>query len=72
VAQVVEHFLAVPGLRLRDGWSARELLPGLVEVRFSYWNGDDEADAIWHVVPTANSIRYRNRYAKYLSWLPDY
>ena len=71
VAEVVEYFMNAPGLREHHGWAARELVPGLVEVRLSHWNGDEEADAIWHVVPTSGSIRYRNRQAKYMSWLPD-
>lgn len=68
VGETVALFLSTAGLSEKEGWSTRELLPGVVEVRLSYWNGPGkEAEAIWHVIPTCGAIRYRNRYAKYMS-----
>ena len=72
VSEVVDHMMSYPDLREKDGWSAREVLPGVVEVTYSYWNGEKPDAALWHVIPSCGSVRYRNWSAKFLSWLPDY
>ena len=68
VGETVALFLSTPELSENDGWQLRELLPGMVEVRFSFWNGRGKpAEAIWHVIPSCGAVRYRNRHAKYMS-----
>ena len=72
VSEVVDHMMSYPDLREKDGWSAREVLPGVVEVTYSFWNGEKPDAGLWHIIPTTGSVRYRNGSAKFLSWLPDY
>jgi len=72
VGEVVGWFLGTSGLSIRDGWRATEHVPGVVEIGFSFWNGERPAEALWHVIPSSGSVRYRNRHAKYMSWSPDY
>ncbi len=68
VGETVASFLGNPNLTEKDGWRMREALPGVVEVSFSFWNGPGkEAQAIWHVIPSSDAVRYRNRYAKQMS-----
>ncbi len=69
VEETVRYFMGSPGLREHEGWKSREVAPGLVEVAFSYFDGERPASAIWHVIPAAGSVRYRNKYAKWMSWL---
>lgn len=68
IGETIALFLSTPDLMERDGWRVREVLPGVVEARFSFWNGTGEpAEAVWHVIPRRGSIRYRNRHAKSMS-----
>jgi len=69
VREVVDYFMNSPGLRERHGWSARQVLPGMVEVTYSYWENTRSAEAVWHVIPRTRSVRYRNRNARWMSWL---
>ena len=71
VTDVINEFKRANAIRDRDGWSAREISPGLIEVSYSYWNGQVPDQAIWHVLPRSQEYRYRNRSAKILSWLPQ-
>lgn len=71
VGETVALFMRTGGMSEKDGWRTREFLPGVVEARFSFWNGPgNEADAIWHIIPTCGSIRFRNRNAKHMSGTP--
>jgi len=72
VGKVVEMFMSSAGIRTRDGWSARALPDGSILVQYSFWNGQDEAEAEWMVILDTGEVRYRNLYAKYMSWSPDY
>lgn len=72
LGDTVAGFMTYPGLREHDGWSSAEIAPGLVEVRFSYWNGDHPDVAVWHCVPASREVRFRNRAAKNFSWWPPY
>ncbi|MDF1613856.1 hypothetical protein [Desulfurivibrio dismutans] len=71
VGKVVEWFLGVPGLKAKDGWSARELKDGVYEVVFSYWEGDSTSLAKWTVVAGSRQVTYENRNAKIMSYLSD-
>lgn len=71
VGLVVEQYLSVDGVRERDGWAATEVLPGVVEVTFSYWDGEKPAVSQWHTTPASGAVRYCNREAKWMSWWPD-
>ena len=72
VDETVQYFMGSPGLREHEGWLGREVAPGLVEVSFSYWDGERPSSSVWHVIPSAGSVRYRNKHAKWMSWLsPD-
>lgn len=68
VGDVVDWFMSAPGLRKHEGWSSRELAPGIFEVKFSYWDGDKASEGIWLVMPRAKEVKYRNRPAKLMSW----
>lgn len=70
IGDVVDHFLQAPGIKLNTGWSAHEFSPGVVEVVFSFYDADKPNTAIWHILPRTNQVRYRNRFAKFMSWLP--
>jgi len=72
VEETVQWFMGAPGLKPDAGWSAREVAPGVVEVGFSFFDGDRPSVAIWHVLPSAETVRYRNRHAKSMSWLAPY
>lgn len=72
VGLVVEQYLSVDGIRERDGWAAVEVLPGVVEVTFSYWDGEKSAIGRWQTTPASGALRYCNREAKRMSWWPDY
>jgi hypothetical protein len=72
VANVVDYFMTTPGLRPRDGWTAKILPNGSISVTFSFWNGRDPAVAEWNVVLQSREVRYMNIHAKYMSWMPDY
>ena len=68
VGETVELFMSpATGLTPKDGWSVREALPGVVEASFSYTDSGQENRALWHVIPVSRSVRYRNRYGKYMS-----
>lgn len=67
VIDVVEWFMCNAGLTARDGWLARVRTRGLVEVGYSFWDGPNPAEALWHIIPRSRGVRYRNRYAKYMS-----
>lgn len=70
VGEVVRFFIDPKcNLTEKDGWTASEVAPGVVEARYSFWNGERPDDAIWHIIPSCESVRYRNRHAKWLSWL---
>lgn len=70
VGEAVAVYMQAPGLRERAGWDAKLLAPGLVEVSYSYWDGEKPATALWSVLPRAKEFRYRNRAAKTISWIP--
>jgi hypothetical protein len=72
VGDVVELFMSSPGLRTRNGWSARALPDGSIVVQYSFWSGGREAEAEWMVILDTGEVRYRNLDAKYMSWSPDY
>jgi hypothetical protein len=69
---VVRGYLALEGIRERGGWSGNEVLPGVVEVCFSYWDGERAATARWRTTPASGTVRYCNRDAKRMSWWPTY
>jgi hypothetical protein len=71
VIEVVQHYMRAPGLREKDGWRANVRLPGIVEVTYSFWDGATAREARWQVMARSKEVRYRNSYAKMLSWLPD-
>ena len=70
VGDVVRRFMTVPGLREREGWQAKEVAPGLVDVTYSFWDGEERGLARWQAIPRADEVRYRNRSAKQMSWSP--
>jgi len=72
VGDVVKGYLKSPGLREHEGWNANVTLAGIVEVTYSFWNGEHPAISRWQVMPRSKEIRYRNRHAKMMSWSPDY
>jgi len=69
VGETVEWFMGLQGLRVRDGWSGATEANGLIRVDYSFWNGNRPALATWVVLPCTGEVRYRNRHAKWLSWL---
>lgn len=71
VGEVVRLFMTFSGLREREGWNASTTVPGIVDVTYSYWDGERPAEAHWQVMPRSKQIRYRNRSAKTLSWSPE-
>jgi len=72
VGDVVNRFMGAPGLREREGWQAVLAIPGVVEVTYSFWDGQCPGLARWQVIPRSGEVRYRNRSAKQMSWSPDY
>jgi hypothetical protein len=72
VGDVVRRFMSTSELREREGWSAIVLVPGIVNVSYSYWDRDSPKIAEWQVMPRSKEVRYRNRPAKYMSWSPNY
>lgn len=71
VGDVVKWFMRWPGLRENKGWSSKLCSPGIVEVAYSYWNGERPDVALWHVMPRSQEVRYRNLQAKRMSWASD-
>jgi len=71
VGEAIEIYMGFPGLSEREGWEATEPVAGMVEVVFSYWDGDIPAEAVWHVLPSSGAVRYRNWSAKKFSWTQD-
>jgi hypothetical protein len=72
VGDVVRRFMTAPSLHEREGWSATVLVPGIVNVYYSYWDGENPELAQWQVMPRSKEVRYRNRHGKYMSWSPSY
>lgn len=72
VGEVVNWYMKAPGLKERDGWSTEVRVPGIVDVKYSFWDGDKLGEARWQVIARSREVRYRNKYAKMMSWLPDY
>lgn len=71
VDEVIKYFLALPGIKEREGWSCRTLANDAIVVEYSYWDDDKPAIAEWIAILEAGAVRYRNLDGKYLSWLPD-
>lgn len=71
VDKVIEWFLGIPGLKVKDGWSAREVKDGVYEVVFSYLDGDSPSLAKWTVVAGSGQVMYENRNAKNMSYLSE-
>lgn len=72
ISEVVELYMSSPGLRTFNGWSAKALANGAIAVSYSFWNAEVPEIAEWTVILETGEVRYRNLYAKYMSWTPDY
>jgi len=72
VGEVVREFVPGPGMREFQGWSATALSNGAVLVSYSFWNDEAPCSSEWLVTLTSGEVRYRNVYAKLMSWAPDY
>jgi hypothetical protein len=70
VGESVRWFTDSTDVRENEGWQSSEIAPGIAAVKYSFWNGARTEVACWHVVPRAAEVRYRNQYAKLMSWLP--
>jgi hypothetical protein len=71
IQKVVEYFMSVPELRVCNGWSGEVQANGLIRVTYSYWNGAEPAAAIWDILVDSGEVHYRNRYGKWMSWMPS-
>jgi hypothetical protein len=71
IHEVIDRFLGSPGLRVRDGWSCDRQANGLIRVVYSSWDGAHPRLAEWVVLLDTREVRYRNRMAKWFSWLPE-
>jgi hypothetical protein len=72
VCEVVDLFMASPGLRVLQGWSAEAEANGSIVVTFSFWNNKTPEKAAWVVILETSEVRYKNLYGKYMSWVQDY
>jgi len=60
------------GVKAGDGWSAIWTGDGTVDVLLDFVNGNlGHQKAIWEVNLVTKGVRYRNKNAKYFSWIPD-
>lgn len=71
IHQVVNCFLSSPGITPRDGWSCDRQANGLIRVVYSFWDGAKPSLAEWSVLLETGEVRYRNRFAKRFSWIPE-
>lgn len=71
VIDVVTYYMKMPGLSERDGWRTNVCVPGIVDVTYSFLDGNIACEAHWQVMVRSQEVRYRNRYAKMMSWLPS-
>jgi hypothetical protein len=72
VGNVVDYYMRSPGLLPRGGWSAQLSPNGAIIVSFAFWDAKTERSAEWVVILDTGEVRYRNKYAKYMSWMPNY
>jgi hypothetical protein len=78
----VMHYFKSPvmspgdGIRMGQGWSAEpksEKSDRVYEVRLDFINGKaGSTQAIWEADLETKKVLYRNKYAKYFSWIPNY
>ncbi|WP_299977711.1 hypothetical protein [Desulfobacula sp.] len=68
VGEVVSQFISASGISTRDGWSAKIMGNGSVQVTFLFWDGDSQETAEWNVVIQSGEVHYFNLSAKYMSY----
>jgi hypothetical protein len=69
VEDILRSFLE-NGLTEHEGWKASVTTQGVVDVTYSFLDGNKPKVARWQVMPRAGEIRCRNQAAKMVSWCP--
>lgn len=71
IGDTVEFFMYKNGVRPGNGWSLRPGDGGKVLVSYDFIDGaDGQQQAVWELDPKTHNVRYVNKRAKLMSWLP--
>lgn len=73
VQAVVDLYTTSPGVKVGNGWSAKETGPNTYDVSFDFIDGGlGEEQALWRADLKSGQVKYVNENAKRFSWAPSY